>query len=102
MLVWSVDNLVVALNCILVFASSDYPLCRKVDDLQFLLEEQGVISGDTLEIATETSAQKLSNLQQQLDEEKEISKKLQQQLEVCVFAHLNSVSKTDGYLCELP
>ena len=66
-----------------------------MDDLQFLLEEQGVISGDTLEIATETSAQKLSNLQQQLDNEKENSKRLQQQLEVCVLARLNSVRNTD-------
>ena len=78
--------------CILVFVSSNYPLCRKVDDLQFLLEEQGIISGDTLEMATETSAQKLRNLQQQLDNEKENSRRLQQQLEVCVFPHSNSVT----------
>ena len=64
---------------ILVF---DCPLYRKVDDLQFLLEEQGIISGDTLEMATETSAQNLSNLQQQLDNEKENSKRLQQHIEV--------------------
>ena len=56
-----------------------------MDDLQFLLEEQGIISGDTLEIATETSAQKLNSLQQLLDEEKENSKRLQQQLEVGVL-----------------
>lgn len=59
-------------------------LCRKVDDLQFLLEEQGIISGDTLEIATETSEQKLTNLQQLLNDEKENSKRLQEKLEVCV------------------
>jgi hypothetical protein len=61
------------------------PPYRKVDDLQFLLEEQGIISGDTLEIATETSAQNLSNLQQQLENEKENSKRLQQQIEVFMF-----------------
>lgn len=61
------------------------PPYRKVDDLQFLLEEQGIISGDTLEMATETSTQNLSNLQQQLDNEKENSKRLQQQIEVFVF-----------------
>ena len=58
--------------------------CRKVDDLQFLLEEQGIISGDTLEIATETNEQKICNLKKQLDEEKENSKKLQEQLEVSI------------------
>lgn len=65
-----------------------YHTCRKVDDLQFLLEEQGVISGDTLEIATETSAQKLKNLQQELDEEKQNSKRLELRLEVCTFVHV--------------
>lgn len=71
----------------------DCPLYRKVDDLQFLLEEQGIISGDTLEMATETSAQNLSNLQQQLDNEKENSKRLQQQIEVRMFPRLNSGSR---------
>ena len=55
---------------------------RKVDDLHFLLEEQGVISGDTLEMATETSQQKLAKLQQELSQEKEATKQLQEQLEV--------------------
>ena len=61
-----------------------------MDDLQFLLEEQGIISGDTLEIATETSEQKLTNLQQLLSEEKENSKRLQVQLEVGVLIGFRS------------
>ena len=61
-----------------------------MDDLQFLLEEQGIISGDTLETATETNQQKLANLQQELSQEKEATKQLQEQLEVgsqwnCVY-----------------
>ena len=53
-----------------------------MDDLQFLLEEQGIISGDTLEMATETNQQKLTKLQQELSQEKETTKQLQEQLEV--------------------
>lgn len=63
-------------------------LCRKVDDLQFLLEEQGVISGDTLETVAETSQQKLASLEKQLNEEKENSKRLQEQIEVRVYLDL--------------
>ena len=43
---------------------------RQVEDLQFQLEEQGVISGDQLETATEDSSQKLMELQRELEQEK--------------------------------
>ena len=42
-----------------------------MEDLQFQLLEQGVISGDQLENATESSEQQVTSLTSQLEEERE-------------------------------
>lgn len=55
-----------------------------MDDLQFQLEEQDVISGDQLESATETNVQKISNLGQELEEERRLTQQLRDQLKVSV------------------
>ena len=46
-------------------------LYRKTDDLQFLLEEQSVISGDKLEKFSLQENSQVSQLRQQLEEEKQ-------------------------------
>ncbi len=56
--------------------------CRQVDDLQFQLEEQGVISGDQMETATETSTQQVSNLSRALQQERKLTQQLRDQLKV--------------------
>lgn len=53
-----------------------------MDDLQFQLEEQGVISGDQLESATETNIQKVSNLTEELKKERKLTQELRDQLKV--------------------
>lgn len=53
-----------------------------MDDLQFQLLEQGVISGDTLERTEETSEQQVSTLTKQLEAERQKLKQLEDQLEV--------------------
>lgn len=66
--------------------------CRQVDDLQFQLEEQGVISGDQLETATEGSSQKVKNLSHELEQERRLTQQLRDQLKVCVCVYM-------GVLC---
>ena len=53
-----------------------------MDDLQFQLEEQGVISGDQLESATETNVEKLTGLGRELEEERRLTQQLRDQLKV--------------------
>ena len=53
-----------------------------MDDLQFQLEEQDVISGDKLESATETSVLTVSNLSKELEEERRLTQQLRDQLKV--------------------
>ena len=60
------------------------PLDRKVDDLQFQLLEQGVISGDVLEKTEETSEQQVCTLKKQLEEERKKLKMMEERLEVLV------------------
>ena len=62
--------------------SLSLPLPRQVEDLQFLLEEQGVISGDRLESVEEGTQARLSQLEDQLRREKETSNQLRERLEV--------------------
>ena len=69
---------------------------RQVDDLQFQLEEQGVISGDQLETATETSAQSLTKLTEELQEERRIMQQLRNQLKV--YTVLNLIRSGKGIL----
>lgn len=70
--------------------------CRHVDDLQFQLEEQGVISGDQLETATEGSSEKVKNLGQELEQERRLTQQLRDQLKVrmCVCTYVLCV-----YVC---
>ena len=49
-----------------------------MDDLQFQLEEQNVISGDQLETATENNVQTMSKLTQDLEEERKLTQQLRQ------------------------
>jgi len=58
-------------------------LHRQVDDLQFQLEEQHVISGDQLETVAESSTNQLTTIIRQLEEEKKANTLLQEQLQVC-------------------
>lgn len=55
-------------------------LPRQVDDLQFQLEEQGVISGDQLESAAENSVQSLTKVTEELEKERLLTKQLRGQL----------------------
>lgn len=55
-------------------------LKRKLEDLQFQMEEQGIIIGDQLETATESSAQQVSRLTRQLKDEREDKQRLLEQL----------------------
>ncbi len=55
---------------------------RQVDDLQFQLEEQNVISGDQLETVAESSTNQLTVIQRQLEEEKALNSQLQEQVQV--------------------
>ena len=68
-----------------MFAVAVYVVCllpRQVDDLQFQLEEQNVISGDQLETAAESSGNTLARLTRQLQEEKKTTSKLHGQIKV--------------------
>ena len=56
--------------------------CRQVDDLQFRLEEQGVISGDKLETTAEVNQRRLTQLEVELEEEKKEGQKLREQIQV--------------------
>ena len=56
--------------------------CRQVDDLQFRLEEQGVISGDRLETTAEVNQRRLTQLEVELEEEKKEGQKLREQIQV--------------------
>ena len=53
---------------------------RQVEDLQFQLLEQGVISGDQLERTAETSEERVATLTIQLEEEKNKVRQLESQL----------------------
>ena len=55
-----------------------------MDDLQFQLLEQGVISGDVLEKTEETSEQQVATLKRQLEEERKKLKVMEERLEVLV------------------
>lgn len=61
---------------------SRYIVLRQVDDLQFRLEEQDVISGDQLETTTEVSQQRMTRLEKELQEEREEGRRLREQLQV--------------------
>lgn len=61
---------------------SRYIVPRQVDDLQFRLEEQDVISGDQLETTTEVSQQRMTQLEKELQEEREEGRRLREQLQV--------------------
>ena len=67
-------------------------LCRQVDDLQFQLEEQGVISGDQLESATETSVQQVKSLTAELEKERKLTQELRDQLKVSKCAARHSIA----------
>ncbi len=54
--------------------------CRQVEDLQFQLLEQGVISGDQLERTAESSEEQVTTLTSQLGGERERVKELETQL----------------------
>lgn len=58
---------------------------RQVDDLQFQLEEQNVISGDQLETAAESSTNQLTVIQRQLEEQKTANAQLQEQIQVWIL-----------------
>ena len=60
-------------------------VCRKVEDLQFQLEEQGVISGDKLEVVEEGTQQKMAELEGQLAREREETSRLRLQLQTQVL-----------------
>ena len=64
--------------------SLSYLSCRQVEDLQFQLEEQDVISGDKLEVVEEGTQAKLAQLEEQLAREREESATLRQQLQAQV------------------
>ena len=51
--------------------NDDITVNRKVEDLQFLLEEQDIISGDKLEEVSARESTELQQLKTQLEEEKE-------------------------------
>ena len=51
-----------------------------MEDLQFQLEEQGVISGDKLEVVEEGTQQRVTELEEQLAREREESSSLRHQL----------------------
>ena len=55
-----------------------------MEDLQFQLEEQDVISGDKLEVVEEGTQAKVSQLEEQLVREREDSARLRQQLQAQV------------------
>lgn len=55
-----------------------------MEDLQFQLEEQGVISGDKLEVVEEGTQARLADLEEQLASEREESANLRKQLQVQV------------------
>ena len=55
-----------------------------MEDLQFQLEEQDVISGDKLEVVEEGTQLKLTQLEEQLAREREESSKLHQILKTQV------------------
>ena len=57
------------------------PVHRTVEDLQFQLEEQDVISGDKLEVAEEGTQQVLVELEAQLVREREEAARLRLQLQ---------------------
>ena len=77
---------------LLIYFFSLFFSCRKVEDLQFRLEEQGVISGDQLETAAENSQQRVKDLEQSLKVEKvQSSKKV-------LFLWLIQILRTCTYL----
>lgn len=51
-----------------------------MEDLQFQLEEQGIISGDKIEVVEEGTQKILSDLEDRLTKEKEESTRLREQL----------------------
>ena len=56
-------------------------ICRRVEDLQFLLEEQGITSGDHLESVTMVTSHTMSSYKQLLEKEKAVTSSLREQLE---------------------
>lgn len=54
--------------------------CSQLEDLQFQLEEQGVISGDQLEAATEDSSLRLCELERAEQEARDKSMALEAEL----------------------
>ena len=55
-----------------------------MEDLHFQLEEQGVISGDKLEVVEEGTQLKVAELEEQLTREREETARLRQQLQTQV------------------
>ena len=53
------------------YSSSSLSLYRRVDDLQFQLEEQAIISHDELEAASLQGKEELTKLKTDLQQEKE-------------------------------
>ena len=53
-----------------------------MDDLQFRLEEQDVIIGDQMETTTKVSQQRMTQLEKELQEEREEGRRLREQLQV--------------------
>ena len=53
------------------YSSSSLSLYRRVDDLQFQLEEQAIISHDELEAASLQDKEELTKLKTDLQQEKE-------------------------------
>ena len=60
------------------------PPLRQVEDLQFRIEEQGVISGDQLETVEEATQQRVVELSRELEREREEFQKAREELQVCV------------------
>ena len=62
------------------YSSSSLSLYRRVDDLQFQLEEQAIISHDELEAASLQGKEELTKLKTDLQQEKEKSSSLSEQV----------------------
>ena len=70
-----------------------------MEDLQFQLEEQGVISGDKLEVVEEGTQMKLAELEEQLAREREETSKLRLQLHTQVVVNADYVARDFSFLC---
>ena len=65
-----------------------------MDDLQFQLEEQGIISGDKLETATESNEHRLVDISIELERERESNTRLREELEVWFIGSIHVL-----YMC---